>query len=200
MDAAMNELDQHRKDISEIRSMMERSSKVLSLSGLSGVSAGIIALSGVMSARWVHTRVAPDDVITYITLDALFVLVLALGMAVLFSSRMARKQGVPVWTNTSKHLIIDLAIPLASGGIFSIALMVARAFALIPGTMLVFYGLSLFSGSKYAMNEIRYLGLTELALGSLALFMPQEGLNFWAIGFGVMHIVYGLWMYSRYER
>lgn len=196
----MNELDQHLKDISEIRSMMERSSKVLSLSGLSGVSAGIIALVGVMFAQWVHTRVTPDDGITYITLDALAVLVLALGMAVVFSSRMARKKGIPVWTNTSRYLIIDLAIPLAAGGIFSVALMASHAYALIPGTMLVFYGLALVSGSRYAMNEIRYLGLTELVLGSLALFIPHEGLNFWGLGFGIMHIAYGLWMYNRYER
>lgn len=196
----MNELEQHLKDITEIRSMMERSSKVLSLSGLSGVSAGIIAIAGVMFAQWVHTGVPPEDVITYISLDALVVLVLALGMAILFSSRMARKQGLPLWTTTSRYLITDLAIPLAAGGVFSLALMSARAYAFIPGTMLVFYGLALVSASKYAMKEIRYLGLTELGLGALALFLVQEGLNIWALGFGVMHIVYGVWMYNRYER
>lgn len=196
----MNELEQHLKDITEIKTMMERSSKVLSLSGLSGVSAGTIAIAGVTFARWVHTRVSPEDIILYITLDAIVVLVCALAMALLFSSRMARKQGLPLWTATSRYLVIDLAIPLAAGGAFSFALMSARAYALIPGTMLVFYGLALINGSKYAMKEIRYLGLTELGLGIVALFLVQEGLNIWALGFGVMHIVYGLWMYNRFER
>ena len=196
----MSELDEHLKDISEIRSMMERSSKVLSLSGLSGISAGIVALAGVMFAHWVQTRVAPEFVVTSLLIDALVVMVVALGLAAFFSARMAWKKGLAIWTPTSKYLLVDLAIPLGAGGVFSLALLNAHSFTLIPGTMLVFYGLALVSSSKYALKEIRFLGLTQLTLGFIALFVTQEGLNIWALGFGVMHIAYGLWMYIRYEK
>ena len=92
----MSELDEHLKDISEIRSMMERSSKVLSLSGLSGVSAGIVALGGVMFAQWVHSRVTPEEAITFLVIDALVVLIVALCLAAFFSARMARKKGLAI--------------------------------------------------------------------------------------------------------
>jgi hypothetical protein len=196
----MNNIEQHLKDISEIRSMMERSSKVLSLSGLSGVSAGVVALSGVIFAQWIHTRVPPENVMMYLVLDALVVLALALGLSALFSARMAKKKGLPLWTNAAKYLLTDLAVPLGAGGTLCFALMTKGAFALIPGTMLVFYGLALVAASKYALKELRYFGFIELGLGILALFFTQEGLNVWAFGFGAMHIVYGLWMYFRYEK
>jgi hypothetical protein len=196
----MAELNQHLRDITEIRSMMERSSKVLSLSGLSGVSAGFVAIAGTWFAQWVQPRVSRTDIAIYLIFDALAVLLLGVGMAALFSIRMARKKALPVWTNTSRFLLVDLAIPLTAGGLFCIALMESGSYSLIPGTMLVFYGLSLINGSKYALREIRYLGITELALGCIAIFTPEQGLNLWALGFGVMHILYGSLMYFRYER
>ena len=196
----MSNIDQHLKDISDIRSMMERSSKVLSLSGLSGVSAGVVAIAGVLFAQWVHTRVPPENARTYLVIDALVVLVLALGLSFLFSARMAKKKGLPLWTNTAKYLLTDLAIPLFAGGALCLALVVKDAFSLIPGTMLVFYGLALVSASKYALKELRYFGFMQLGLGILAVFLTQEGLDIWAIGFGAMHIVYGSWMYFRYEQ
>jgi hypothetical protein len=196
----MSQLDQHLRDLTEIRSMMERSSKMLSLSGLSGVSAGIIAIAGALSVQWVQTRVPQEAVLTYLVLDALIVLALGVGMAVLFSMRMARKKNLPVWTASSRYLVIDLAIPLAAGGTFCLALLNHAAYTLIPGAMLLFYGLALINGSKYAFKEIRYLGITELGLGCIAILLPAHGLNLWALGFGVMHMVYGSVMYFRYER
>ena len=196
----MAEINQHLKDITEIRSMMERSSKVLSLSGLSGVSAGIAALAGAWFAEWAISSLKQSDLLASITIDAAIVLLLGVGMAVVFSVRMARKKTLPIWTPTSRFLIVDLAIPLGAGGILCVALIQYGAYSLIPGIMLMFYGLALISGSKYALKEIRYLGLTELILGCVAVFLPQHGLAIWASGFGIMHILYGSLMYFRYER
>ena len=196
----MAEINQHLKDITEIRSMMERSSKVLSLSGLSGVSAGIAALAGAWFAEWAISSLKQSDLLASITIDAAIVLLLGVSMAVVFSVRMARKKTLPIWTPTSRFLIVDLAIPLGAGGILCVALIQYGAYSLIPGIMLMFYGLALISGSKYALKEIRYLGLTELILGCVAVFLPQHGLAIWASGFGIMHILYGSLMYFRYER
>ena len=196
----MAEINQHLKDITEIRSMMERSSKVLSLSGLSGVSAGIAALAGAWFAEWAISSLKQSDLLASITIDAAIVLLLGVGMAVVFSVRMARKKTLPIWTPTSRFLIVDLAIPLGAGGILCVALIQYGAYSLIPGIMLMFYGLALINGSKYALKEIRYLGITELILGCVAVFLPQHGLAIWASGFGIMHILYGSLMYFRYER
>ncbi|MEK7250034.1 MAG: hypothetical protein AAB209_06375, partial [Bacteroidota bacterium] len=70
----MNEPNDPLKNLSEIRSMMERSSKILSLSGLAGVGVGIVALCGVMYAQYIHTRVAQEDVVKYLAVDAVVVL------------------------------------------------------------------------------------------------------------------------------
>ena len=196
----MPELDQHLKEISEIRSMMERSSKILSLSGLAGISIGIVALCGVMYAQYIHTRVPPENAPFYVATDALAVLVLAITMSVLFSSRLAKKKGLPLWNQTGKFLVTELAIPLFAGGVFCIALMIQKTYYLLPAVMLTFYGLALLNASKFTVREVRYLGLTQLCIGLLAALVPQEGLNFWALGFGVVHILYGLRIYVKYEK
>jgi hypothetical protein len=68
-----------------------------------------------------------------------------------------------------------------------------------PAT-LVFYGLALVNGSKYTLNDIRNIGYLEAGLGVVSMFVPGYGLWFWALGFGVLHIVYGVTMYYKYER
>lgn len=196
----MNQPNDPAKDLSEIRSMMERSSKILSLSGIAGVSIGIVALCGVMYAQYVHTRVPAEDVERHIIVDALAVLFVAIVLAMFFSSRMAKKKGLPIWNKTAKHLVGELAIPLFAGGVFCMALLMNRTFNLLPAVMLTFYGLALVNASKFTVREVRYLGLTQLVIGLLAALIPQEGLNFWALGFGVVHILYGLRIYVKYER
>jgi hypothetical protein len=69
----------------------------------------------------------------------------------------------------------------------------------VPG-LLVFYGIALLNGSKYTLEEIKYLGLTQMALGLLGLLLPGYGLLLFGLGFGLGHIGYGLLMYNRYER
>ena len=56
------------------------------------------------------------------------------------------------------------------------------------------------NASKYTLNDIRYLGLTEIFLGLVALVFLEYSLLFWAIGFGLVHIIYGIVMYYKYER
>jgi hypothetical protein len=188
------------QQLSVIRSMMEKSTKVLSLSGLAGISIGLLAIAGVMFLQYIHTRAPEEDVQSYVIANAVVVLLLAIGLSVFFSSRMAKKKNLPLWNNVAKHLLIELAIPLFAGGIFSIALLLNRMYTMIPAAMLVFYGLALVNVSKLTVSEVRYLGLTELAIGLLAALMPREGVNLWALGFGVMHILYGLRIYLKYEK
>jgi hypothetical protein len=107
---------------------------------------------------------------------------------------------MPIWNAAAKHLVTELAIPLATGGAVCVALLVREAYWLLPSTMLVFYGLALFGAGRYAVSEVRLLGLTQLTLGVLAAFLDAQGLNLWTLGFGVCHIVFGLRIYFAYER
>jgi predicted lysophospholipase L1 biosynthesis ABC-type transport system permease subunit len=206
----MDDLKGHLRDIAEMRAMMERNSKFLSLSGLSGLSAGLCALAGAVAA-WVylgrsfdyirtpfaHTR---EEMYSFLILDALLVMGSAIGLALLFSLRMARKRKLPVWNASGKHLLINLAIPLVVGGAFCLILLGQGAIAFIPASMLLFYGLALLNASKFTLPEIRYLAFTELILGLACAVWIGHGLWFWALGFGIAHIVYGAVMYFKYER
>ncbi len=200
-------------DLKEIRSMMEKSSRFISLSGLSGVSAGIIALAGAVMAWWyiqnnLETSMYTMNNITtielkdllFLVLDAGIVLVLAITSATYFAMRKARLQNLPVWNKAAELTFINLIIPLAAGGVFCLFLFYYNLYLLIAPATLVFYGLALLNASKFTLFEIRYLGITEIILGLIAMAIPGYSLIFWSLGFGILHIVYGAVMYFRYER
>ena len=42
--------------------------------------------------------------------------------------------------------------------------------------------------------------MAEVVLGMISLSALQYGLLFWALGFGVLHIAYGTYMYLKYEK
>ncbi|HET8865572.1 MAG TPA: hypothetical protein VFM80_07725 [Gracilimonas sp.] len=201
----MKEEQDYIKDIAEIRSMMERSSKFLSLSGWAGILAGVYALSGAWIAYSVlefHPNEAfysyPD--LTNIILTATGVLFLSLISALLDSRRKARKNDKKAWNATSRRLLTSMAIPLFTGGIL-IALLISKGLlGLIAPLTLLFYGLALYNAGSYTIKEVRVMGFTQMILGLLNVAFISYGLLFWAIGFGVVHIVYGIYMYFRFER
>ena len=198
----MQETD-YLKDLSEIRSIMERSSRFISLSGLSGVMAGLYALAGAYVAHLViqDYRVhAHDMVIPYLLVDAVIVLSLAVGTGVFLTTQRARVQGATIWDASAQRLLINLLIPLVVGGIFSLILIFRGLLGIIAPSMLIFYGLALINASKYTLSDIRYLGFAEIALGLIAAIISGYSLLFWAIGFGALHIIYGTLMYYTHER
>lgn len=212
----MHESREHLQTLTEIRSLMERSSKFLSLSGLSGISAGIIALIG---AAVVYLRLRTDwlSVLSYDRLGrydapanqatveflvrvAVLVLVSALLAGTYFTVRKTRRQGQTVWNASSRRLLWALAVPLAAGGVFCLALLHYNLIWLAFPSTLIFYGLALLNGGKYTVRDVESLGYCEIVLGLLSLFWTGYNLLTWAVGFGVLHIVYGLAMYLKYER
>lgn len=204
-----------QEDLQAIREIMERSSKFLSLSGLSGIFAGVCALIGaavawfvVLDSGSVHYNeylcsvgASPfNQVSIKLGIDAIMVLVAAILGASYFSHRKAKKSGQKLWTSSTRRLLAHLFIPLVSGGIFAVILVLRNNIELVASVTLIFYGLSLVNAGKFTLGEIHYLGLTEIALGILAGIFINHGLLFWVVGFGVVHIVYGIVMYYRHER
>lgn len=200
---------EHLQTLSDIRSMMERSSRFISLSGLSGVFAGLFALAGAWFANDLLNNFHRDGdgyiydlggLIFMLFWDAALVLGASLLVGVLLTVRNSKKQGIKTWDSTAKRLLINLAIPLATGGLFCFVLVYHGVFGLVAPATLIFYGLALINASKYTFNDIRYLGIFEIILGLIASVYIGYGLLFWACGFGVLHIVYGAVMYFKYER
>ncbi|MHC1703753.1 MAG: hypothetical protein AB9846_07585 [Tenuifilaceae bacterium] len=200
------------EDIKAIRKIMEESSRFLSLSGLSGVFAGVIAIMGALVAYFfilngnIHFdeffRSLPESetfqIKWLLLLDAAIVLVLSLLFALYFSVKMAKKDGKNFWTPISKRLLINLFIPLVAGGVLAIALMFQNNIQLIVPCFLIFYGLALVNAGKFTFGEVFYLGILEIITGLVSAFVPGWGLIFWIFGFGILHIIYGLAMYRKY--
>jgi hypothetical protein len=212
----MTEQD-HLQELAHIRGLMDRSTRFLSLSGLSGVIAGAVALGGAGLAQY-HMKAAlgpttdeltygtgqgyttADELLLTLIADAVVVLFAALLGAFWFTWRRSSRTEQRLWDASAQRLMVNMLVPLSVGGIFCLALFYYGLPGLVAPATLVFYGLALFNASKYTLDEIRWLGLSELVLGLVSLFWLEAGLLFWALGFGVLHIFYGGLMYLRYER
>jgi heme/copper-type cytochrome/quinol oxidase subunit 3 len=208
----MDVQDQHLDALKDIRKMMQRSSRFISLSGLSGIAAGIWALIGAYFAHdWIteyyggyanrgYTNESFEKLKWNLFFLAAAVAGLALISALYFTWRRAGRNKLPLWNHTSRQLIINTAIPMVAGGLFMIAMLQYSEWRFVAPACLIFYGLGLVNGSKYTLSDIRYLGFLEIILGLINTQFIGYGLYFWAIGFGVLHIIYGFVMWWKYER
>jgi hypothetical protein len=208
----MKEDQDYIRNIAEIRSMMERSSKFLSLSGWAGIMAGMYALAGAYLAHTLfdfnpaelvydpaQAGSLPSSLLNVILL-AMLVLLLAIGTAIILSARKANKRGETLWNATSRRLMINMAVPLSAGGLLILVFISKGLMAFIAPFTLVFYGLALYNASKFTYEEVKSLGLIQIGLGLVGAYFVDYGLLLWALGFGVFHIIYGIYMHYRYER
>ena len=131
-----------QNELASIRSIMERSSKFISLSGLSGILAGIYALigagvvykllenanadpyffiNGVRAKLPDHKMPAFSRYIIDTTLIwelvavGIIVLLASVITAVLLSSRQAKRKGQPMWGSVSRSLLFNMITPLLAG-------------------------------------------------------------------------------------
>ncbi len=201
--------DQNLQALRDIQQMMAKSSRFISLSGLSGIAAGICAMVGAFVAnnciksyfadysRYNHTPAALRNELIII---GLVVFIIALVSAFLFTLRKSKKDNTPIWGTTSLRLLWNTFLPMGIGAALILKLILENNYNLVAPACLLFYGLGLINGSKYTLNEIKYLGYAQLILGLLNLWLPFYGLYFWTFGFGVLHIIYGFVMWNKYER
>jgi hypothetical protein len=212
----MSKQTDHLDTLREIRTLMERSSRFQALSGLAGVAVGIVALAGVAAAYvfmelsltaagYQQLAVMADGrldpaFVRFFLADATIVLLVSLTVGITMAVRKARKQQQPVWDMTAKRLAANLFTPLVAGGIYCLTLLHHGHFGLLAPATLLFYGLALVNASKYTIDDVRYLGLLIVLTGLLAAWWQDYGLLFWGVGFGVLHIIYGLTIYFKYEQ
>ncbi len=206
----MDARQQSLQELQQIKKMMERSTKFSSISGLSSIAAGVCALAGIWSvvqavAKWKQDHIqninaTKDELATQLLLIAVVTFVAAAITSFIFIYLRCKKLGIPVLGRSARRVIINIAIPLLVGGLFVFRLATSEAYELIAPACLIFYGLALVNASKYTLNEIRYLGLTELIIGIINLWILGYGLIFWGIGFGLIHIIYGVIIWWKYEQ
>lgn len=197
--------EDYLKDISEIKNLMNKSSRFISLSGLSGILAGIYALIGasityhLVNTYSYGTLILDGWVFRTSMLILLAVALLSIVTGIFLTTRKAKKNGEKIWDSSSKRLLFNFLIPLIVGGLYCIIILGQGRYGQTAGLMLIFYGLALVNASKYSIGDIKYLGFIEIILGLIAAFYPGYGFWLWVAGFGIMHIVYGTWMHFKYD-
>ncbi|MBW7676926.1 hypothetical protein [Chryseobacterium chendengshani] len=200
----------YHEDLSHIRNMMERSSRFISLSGLSGVVAGLAAIIGASYVYYAFQREGIDyfdgdrnifgkDLVIELVITGALILVAALLSGYFFTASKSKKKGLKIWDATTRRLLITFAVPLVTGGFFCLILLYHHLFVGIAPATLIFYGLALVSAERYTLTDIKYLGYCQIILGLISFLFLGWGLIAWTIGFGVLHIVYGLIMHKKYK-
>jgi hypothetical protein len=200
-----NKMENQIEDLKAIREMMEKSSKFLSLSGLSGVMTGITAIAGASFAYFFllqdpeYSGLSSIQEISILLTDAIAVILISIGFGFYFSLKKARKNNQKFFNRVTIRTLYNLGIPLLAGGIFALIFLIRGDVEILASITLIFYGLALVNASKYTFDEIHYLGITEIVLGLVAALFLYYGIILWTIGFGVCHIIYGLIMYKKYD-
>lgn len=193
------------KDISDIKQMMNKSSRFISLSGLSGILAGVYAIIGAGFAYWLVMNSGRDYLILdgyvfrLILLDLLLIALFSAVTGIILTTRKAKKNEAKIWDASSRRLVINFLIPLIAGGLYILIILSNQKYGQTGALMLIFYGLALVNASKYSIGDIRYLGYTEIVLGLICALFPGYGFWLWVLGFGVMHIIYGTYMHFKYD-
>lgn len=201
--------EKYIEDLKEIKDMMNRSSRFLSLSGISGITAGLVALVGAFLAQrqvlsqnnlLTFDRVElPEGEITKLLSIALTTMIVSIGLVIILTTRETKKRGQKIWDQQTRRILVNLFIPLTTGGIVALSFLFRGYIGVLVPLTLIFYGLALLNVSKYTLNEIRNLGLIEIILGLFALQFISHSLWFWAAGFGLFHIVYGIIVKMKYR-
>ena len=212
----MNKQEEQLAAIRDIKSIMEKSTRFLSLSGLAGVIIGLLAIISIavtycylglnLFNKGYYQLAFEEDgtpnlpVYTFLLSNFGLVLLLSIISGIVMSFLKAKKSNLTIWDTAAKRLLINMALPLFAGGFYSLILLYYQQIALIAPATLIFYGLALINASRYTINDIRYLGIIEVIIGLLASLFVEYGLLFWAFGFGILHIVYGIVIYLKYEQ
>ena len=208
----MKEEQDYIRDITEMRSLMERSSKFMSLSGVASIAAGVYALTGAFIAykifhfnpgQLINGSMQPGSLapqLQKIIPIAIIILILAIGTAILLSSQKAAKRGEKFLSLTAMRLVKNMAVPLVTGGFLIIILVFKGLPGLLAPLSLIFYGLALYNAGDLTYKEVKSLGLIDMVLGLIGAYFWEYGFLLWILGFGVFHIIYGIYIHYRYER
>lgn len=184
--------------IRDIKNYMEQSSRYLPLSGIAGIINGLLSLI----VAWIVKTKMEINAANQNMLILLFgsLLLISLLIEIVMAERNAKRKQIDAWDSIAKRFLINLFIPLVAGGIYCLILFKNEMFDFVLPATLIFYGLALINSSKYTIADIRLLGILELSLGLISSYYTESALVFWAAGFGILHIIYGILIYQKHEK
>lgn len=175
-----------------IRETMERAGSFTAISGWGIVATGLAALAASAAARLAGS-------------EALWVViwVAAAVLCAIISSwatvRKAKRSGEPMISGPARKLALSFSPPMIVGALLTLVLVRMSLTELLPGVWLSIYGTAVVAGGAYSVRIVPVMGFCFMALGAVALFAPA-GLGDWlmALGFGGLHVVFGIQIARRH--
>lgn len=189
--------------LNDIKEMMERSSKFKAISGLSIIIVGVLAslVSAYIYFFLGDYRINTPTKWRTTIIVALCLLVIAFLTVFFMAYLKARRHQLRFKMDiTMRRLLLNFFIPMVAGGLLCLALVQQQHYGLISSITLIFYGLALINSSHFSYPALRYLGYAELALGLVDCFLVNYAVVMWFLGFGLLHIVFGIVFMLKYER
>ena len=204
--------DKALESVNEIKELMEKSSKFISVSGLAAILAGIYALAG----AYIATQVITPDTYLIVALELMAIIALSVLAGAAGSCRVpsfdsavtagilsyckSKKTGQKFFSRLTYRALWNFSLPMLTGGIVCISILMHEYYDILASVMLLFYGLALVNASKFTYSSVAWLGYAFICLGAVDCFWAGHSLLFWTIGFGGFHILYGILFYLHYER
>jgi len=178
--------DRAMDDLRFIRKTMESAGGFTAVSGWGQVLAGASALAaGLVASRqstvegWLATWLAAAAV--------------AFALSALTSERKARAAGESLFTGPGRKFLLGFVPAIVVGALLTVFFYRAGLTAGLPGAWLLAYGTAVVAGGAFSVRVVPVMGICFMTVGAVALFSPQAwGDLFMAIGFGGIHIVFGL--------
>ncbi|HEY4539305.1 MAG TPA: hypothetical protein VIG94_04750 [Faecalibacter sp.] len=202
----MNEINPFEQ-LEEIKSMMQKTTKFSSINGWSGIWVGIIGLvasylvySIILESSFQWHGLAPDE-----SRDAklafmlIITLIVACSGGVYFIAKKSKRNGESFINSVTKRILIRFLTILGIGGLVCGLLYYHLSFVYVAPSTLLFYGLALLYIERDTIKELKYLAFVEIILGLLAFYFIYNGLLFWTIGFGIVHLFFGVFLVNKYK-
>ncbi|MBA4071930.1 MAG: hypothetical protein C0497_08870 [Gemmatimonas sp.] len=171
---------------------MARAGRFTAVSGAGTVGTGII---GSVAAVLAPRAASQGQWLTVWLMAAAAAIVVSLGAM----ARKASRSGQSLRAGPARTFALAFAPPLTVGGLLTVALAIAGAWQLLPGTWLVCYGAAVVSGGAFSVRTVPVFGTVLVALGAAALFLPVAS-HAWllGVGFGAAHLLFGF-LIARYH-
>jgi len=173
-----------------IRDTMERSAAFTAVSGWGYVVLGITAIG----AAWLAARQGSSFAWLRVWLGEAL---LAIAIGLLSCTWKANRRGLPLFSGPARKVALSLAPPLVAGAFLTFLLFRSGMETALPPLWLLLYGAGIMTGGAFSVPIVPVMGFCFMLLGGLVVLAPVAWGNLClALGFGVLHIVFG-WIIAR---